>query len=49
MKFYVTVKDDGTHCVQNAVMGHFGQKHEHTPEDFQRWKKGIPDEDIIFL
>lgn len=49
MRFYVTIKEDGTYSVQNAVMGRFGQQHEHTKEEFEEWRKGIPDEDIIFL
>lgn len=49
MKFYVNLKEDGTHCVQNAVMGKLGQYHEHTPEDFKKWREGIDTEDIIYL
>lgn len=49
MRFYVSVKEDGTHCVQNAVMGLLGQYHEHTPDDFKRWSKDIDPQDIIYL
>jgi hypothetical protein len=30
--------------VQNAVMGHLGQHHVHTPEEFEEWKKGISED-----
>jgi hypothetical protein len=25
--------------VQNAIGGHLGQLHEHSPEDFEKWQK----------
>lgn len=44
MRFLTTMRhywweEDGKIVVQNAVAGHLGQKHEHTPEEFERWVK----------
>lgn len=44
MRFLITMrhyycKEDGKIVVQNAVAGHLGQKHEHTPEEFEQWVK----------
>jgi hypothetical protein len=41
MNFYWW-KENGKIIVQNMIMGLKGQKHEHTPEDFEQWKKDIP-------
>lgn len=46
MNFYYW-KENGKIIVQNAAMGIMGQKHEHTPEDFKRWKKDIPAKNLI--
>jgi len=35
--------------VQNAAMGMLGQKHEHTLKDFNRWKKDIPEKNLIHI
>lgn len=49
MKFYVTIDEKGIYHVQNAVMGHLGQYHTHTKEDFERWSADIDPQDIIYL
>jgi len=51
MSHYVTKTADGLIHVQNAVMGHFGQHHVHTEEDFEAWvkKQKIAPEHIIQL
>lgn len=49
MRFYVSIDEDGIYHVQNAVMGHMGQNHTHTKEDFERWSKDIDPQDIIYL
>lgn len=40
-------KENNKIVVQNIVGGHMGQLHKHTPEDFERWKKGIKSEHLI--
>jgi len=51
MSHYVTITEDGSYHVQNAVMGMFGQHHVHTKKDFNDWvrKNKIAKEDIIYL
>lgn len=51
MNHYITKTADGLIHVQNAVMGHFGQHHVHTKEDFEAWvkKNKIHKENIIML
>jgi hypothetical protein len=49
MTFYCTRETDGTIHVQNVVMGHLGQHHAHDPEDFERWKAGIAESQIVWL
>jgi hypothetical protein len=49
MNFYVMEDPDGTIHVQNAVMGHYGQHHVHTKEDFKKWAKDISKENLIDL
>lgn len=39
MQFYISKDSAGNIHVQNAVMGHLGQHHVHTPKDFAAWKK----------
>ena len=41
MIHYVTIYDDGTVHVQNAVMGMPGQHHVHTLKGYKRWKKDV--------
>lgn len=48
MKFYVS-KKNGKYCVQNAVGSYLGQYHEHTEEDFKKWLKNVPKQDVIYL
>ena len=50
MNFYYW-KEGNKVIVQNMVGGYSGQKHEHTPEDFQRWIKegNIKEENLIEL
>ena len=38
MIHYVSRDQDGTVHVTNAVCGHIGQHHVHTPEGFESWK-----------
>jgi len=40
---------DGSIHVQNAVMGMFGQHHVHDKKGFEEWKKGVNEEDIIYI
>ena len=49
MNHYITKTADGLIHVQNAVMGHFGQHHVHTKEDFEAWvkKNKVHKENII--
>lgn len=49
MTFYCTREADGTVHVQNAVMGYLGQHHVHHPEDFERWKAGISERQVVWL
>ncbi len=49
MTFYCTRAPDSTVHVQNAVLGFLGQHHVHSPEDFERWKVGIPESRIVWL
>ena len=49
MRFYVNIDENGIYHVQNAVMGHMGQNHAHTKEDFERWSKDIDPQDITYL
>ena len=49
MKHYVTVAADGNVHVTNAVGGFIGQHHVHTPEDFERWKEHVAEENIVAL
>ena len=39
MIHYCQRQPDGSIHVQNAVMGHLGQHHVHTSDDFDRWTK----------
>lgn len=48
MNFYWWKENDKI-TVQNAVMGHMGQKHEHTIKGFNEWKKDIKPERLIKL
>ena len=34
---------------QNTVMDQFGQKHKHTIEDWEEWKKNAPEIELINL
>lgn len=38
MRFYVHRNEDGSVHVQNALMGHAGQHHVHSPEGFDEWR-----------
>lgn len=51
MAHYVIRTPDGLVHVQNAVMGHFGQHHVHTVEQFDTWvkKNKIAKSDIVEL
>lgn len=49
MTFYCTREADGAIHIQNAVTGFLGQHHVHTPEDFECWKAGIPESQIVWL
>jgi hypothetical protein len=49
MNFYCTKEADGSIHVQNAVMGHLGQHHVHTLEDFEQWGKGVDLAHIVML
>ncbi len=49
MTFYCTREPAGAIHVQNAVAGFLGQHHVHTPEDFEYWKVGIAEEQIVWL
>lgn len=49
MTFYCTRLPDGTMHVQNAVSGFLGQHHVHHPEEFERWKAGIPEKQMVWL
>ena len=42
-------KEKSKIIVQNAVMGHMGQKHTHSIEEFEEWKKEIPKEHLVNL
>jgi len=46
MNFYWHKENDKI-IVQNMCMGMQGQLHEHTPKDFERWKKDIPAKNLI--
>jgi len=46
MSFYVSKDKNGNIHVQNAIMGHLGQHHVHTPKGFKKWAKDIDKEDI---
>lgn len=48
MNFYWW-EENGQIVVQNCVMGMMGQKHTHTKEDFNAWKKDIVPEHLIHL
>jgi hypothetical protein len=48
MNFYYWEEGDKI-VVQNMAMGLCGQKHTHTPEDFDRWKKDIPIKNLIHI
>lgn len=49
MTFYCAKQPDGTIHVQNAVMGHLGQHHVHTGEDFQDWTRTVDPRQIVWL
>jgi len=46
MNFYYW-KEGSKIVVQNMVMGMEGQKHEHTIEEFKKWKKDISEKNLI--
>jgi len=39
MDFYAHRDPGGNWHVQNAVMGHLGQHHVHSPAGFEKWRK----------
>jgi hypothetical protein len=49
MTFYCHKEKNGTITVQNAVMGHLGQRHNHTEAEFKEWRNDIPDKQIVWL
>lgn len=48
MNFYYW-KEGNKIVVQNMIMGMEGQKHSHSPQEFEEWKKDIPEENLIKL
>ena len=48
MNFYYWKEGDKI-VVQNMVMGMKGQEHTHTMKGFERWKKDIPEKNLIKL
>ena len=48
MNFYYW-KENGKIVVRTSIMGMLGQRHEHTLEDFKKWKKDIPEKYLIHI
>lgn len=46
MNFYWW-RENGKIIVQNMIMGMEGQRHEHTPGEFEKWSKGVPAKNLI--
>ena len=46
MVFVVQLTPDGNCHVQNMVGGYLGQHHVHTEAGFEKWKKGVSEEDL---
>lgn len=46
MSFYVTITPDKMYHVQNVIMGQLGQHHIHNKKSYDKWKKGIRQENI---
>jgi hypothetical protein len=42
-------KEGGKVVVQNMIMGYVGQKHEHTPEEFEKWRADVPGKNLVHL